>query len=359
MRRRRVLWLLAAVALLALAAALMWSEGPKGGEGRREVEFPSHQRDADWQRLERHRRELVLMSSARAREKASRDPVLVALSGAAARGSSMVFEVAALADTPVGRMVTDCLEKRADNPLAEAEREAGFDPAKDVDRIGAADDLVVVAGDFEGVGDSPLFAELERTQRGEAAVYTRGEDGGGIALWRDELMIVGESADALDEALALLAGEIPFDEEALPEADAYGEIHGSLDVDQAADLFGDQELAERFADAADEVKLHVDASGDVAIVADVSGGEPAAMADLGRALGGAMSLARLKARAEGEDELAALLDFAGVSNIGGGIRAEVALPLEFLESKLADCKWMGAGEPGPPPEPAAPSDGGA
>ena len=356
MRRRRTLWLIAALALLALAAAVMWSERPPAAE-RKDVEFPSYQRDADWQRLERHRRELVLMSAAKARETASRDPVLVALSGAAARGSSIVFEVEALADTPIGRMVVDCLEKRPDDPFDKMRRETGFDPSEDVDRVGAADDLVVVGGDFSGIGDSPLFAELERTQRGAATVFTNEDGGGGIALWRNELLIAAESSDALDEALGLLEGEIPFDEGAMPESDAYGEIYGSLDVDEAAELFGDDELAQRFGEAADEVKLHVDASEDVAIVADVTGGEAAAMSDLGRALGGAMSLARLKARAEDEDALAELLDFANVDNEGGRIRVEVALPLEFLERHLADCKWMGEGGP-PATEPVESGDGG-
>jgi hypothetical protein len=341
--------LIAAVALLALAAAVMWTERPPAAE-RKDVEFPSYQREADTLRLERHRRELVLLSAARGREEAARDPVLVALSGAAARGSSIVFEVAALADTPIGRMVVDCLEKRPDDPLDKMQREAGFDPAQDVDRVGAAEDLVVVGGDFSGIADSPLFAELSRSRRGAATVFTPKDGGGGIALWRDELLIAAESADALDEALGLLEGEIPFDEGAMPESDAYGEIYGSLDVDEAAELFGDEELAQRFGEAADEVKLHVDASEDVAIVADVTGGEASAMADLGRALGGAMSLARLKARAEDEDELAELLDFASVDTGGGTIKVEVALPLEFLERHLADCKWMGGGVQ-PPPEP--------
>lgn len=349
MRRCRPLWLVAAVALLALAAAVMWTERPpKSAE--REVEFPSQPRDADWERLERHKRALVLMSAARVREKATRDPMLVALSGAAARGSSIVFEVAALADTPIGRMVVDCLEQRPDDPFDKMEREVGFNPGEDVDRVGAADDLVVMGGDFSGFADSPLLAELGRTQRGAATVFTPEDGGGGIALWRGELLIAAESADALDEALGLLEGEIPFDEDAMPESDAYGEIHGSLDVDEAAGLFGDAELAKRFGEAADEVKLHVDASEDVAMVADVAGGEADAMADLGRALGGAMSLARLKARAEDEDALAELLDFASVSTGGGGIRVEVALPLEFLERHLADCKWAGGGVQ-PLPEP--------
>jgi len=356
-KRRRILWLTAAVLLLALAAALMWTEGPPAAKAK-EVDFPSYQRDADWRRLERNRRELVLMSAARAREKATRDPLLVAMSGAAARGSSMVFEVAALADTPIGRMVVDCLEKRPDDPFEKMERETGFDPGRDVDRVGAAEDLVVVGGDFSGIADSPLFAELDRTQRGAAVVFSSGEGGEQIALWGDELLIVADDADALEEALGLLAGDVPFDEGAMPESDAYGEIHGALDVGDAAELFGDDELARRFGEAAEEVKIHVDASKDVAIVADVTGGESAAMADLGRALGGAMSLARLKARAEDEDALAELLDFANVDNAGGTLKVEVALPLEFLERHLADCKWMGEGGP-LPAEPVESGDGGA
>ena len=255
----------------------------------------------------------------------------------------MVFEVDALADTPIGRMVVDCLERRPDDPFAEMERETGFNPAEALDRVGVADDLVVMGGDFAGVVDSPMFQELERTQRGGAVVFSSADGEGQFALWGDEMLIAADDADALDEAIGLLAGDVPFDEGALPEADAYGEIYGSLDVDDAMGMFGDADLARRFGEAAEEVKIHVDASEDVAIVADVSGGESAALSDLGRALGGAMSLARLKARAEDEDDLAELLDFASVNNAGGALKVEVALPLEFLERHLADCKWAGEG----------------
>jgi hypothetical protein len=239
-------------------------------------------------------------------------------------------------------MVVDCLERRPDDPFAEMKEKAGFDPTEAVDRVAVAEDLVVIGGDFTGVGDAPAFAKLERTERGGATVFTPEGGGERVAIWGDEILIIAEDDAALEEALGLLGGEIPFDEGVIPESETYGEIYGTLDVDEVAELIGDADLGRRFGEAADEVKIHVDASDDVAIAADVSGGAEGPLDDLARAVGGAMAVARMKAIADDEDALAELLDYASVDNEGGAMQIEVALPREFLERHLKDCKWMGA-----------------
>ena len=94
----------------------------------------------------------------------------------------------------------------------------------------------------------------------------------------------------------------------------------------------------RLAEVAENVELHVDASSDFAMTAQVKGPDEAKVTDLGKSLGGALSLARMKAQAEGEKELAQLLDFAGVKPDGDEFRLELAVPLDVIKQQLAFCR---------------------
>jgi hypothetical protein len=91
------------------------------------------------------------------------------------------------------------------------------------------------------------------------------------------------------------------------------------------------------------VELHADAMSDVAVTARVSGQDGAAIEDLARALGAALAVARVEARASGERELAELLDHARVARGGEGFSLELALPAELLERWFAGCRERGAG----------------
>jgi hypothetical protein len=73
----------------------------------------------------------------------------------------------------------------------------------------------------------------------------------------------------------------------------------------------------------------------------VNGPDGERVGDLGRSLGGALSLGRLKAKAEGDKDLVELLELARVSQHDGLFTVEVALPLELLEEKLAACRKDG------------------
>jgi len=60
--------------------------------------------------------------------------------------------------------------------------------------------------------------------------------------------------------------------------------------------------------------------------------------DLGKSLGAALSLARVKAQAEGDKDLAQLLDFANVQPDGSSFKLEMAVPLAVLKDRLAFCR---------------------
>jgi hypothetical protein len=77
--------------------------------------------------------------------------------------------------------------------------------------------------------------------------------------------------------------------------------------------------------------------------------------DVAKSLGAALAVARFKAKADGEEELAELLELARVNpNGSGNFNLELAVPLEMLKRKMAFCQPP-ADTPGPPG--ALPPDG--
>jgi hypothetical protein len=94
------------------------------------------------------------------------------------------------------------------------------------------------------------------------------------------------------------------------------------------------DMASRLRGTAERVGLH---EHDVLIVADASGKERTAVDDLGKSLGAALAVARVKARHDGDEDLAQLLDLACISPESGAFRVEVGLPLELLRRRFGHC----------------------
>jgi hypothetical protein len=165
-----------------------------------------------------------------------------------------------------------------------------------------------------------------------------GTQGESLAVWRDELLLLGDDRAEIEAAIDRLEGRAPPAPPAIDESSTYGEIYGVLAAQQLAELIPAEQgaLRQRVLEAAERVELHVDASGDVAIVAAVQGPQADSVRDLGKSLGAALSLARLKAQADGEDVLAEMLEFARVQPQGDRFALELALPLELLERHLGE-----------------------
>lgn len=137
-----------------------------------------------------------------------------------------------------------------------------------------------------------------------------------------------------------LEDRAPAEAPRLREWDQYGDVYGVLSADDLAKLIPESqgELADRLRSAVQDVELHVDASEDVAITANVAGGVESQMEDLAKSMGGALSLARLKAQADGEDKLAELLDYARIRPNGGQFSLDLALPLDVLVRQMGPCR---------------------
>jgi len=358
MQRRRGLWLVFAVVLFGLAAWLMLSgQGEEEAPPPPKVAFPNRLRKEERERMER-RRTYVMPTSVDAGTQEQTpvkpsDPVLAALPRGKGK-TAMVIEANAIRHSPIGELLLECMMRRGGNDLERFKEETGVDPLKDLDRLVLTDDGVIVSGNF---GDKRLKDML--SGRG-AANYDYGDearifepnfeqnlpDGGvvrrngpPVGMWNDQMIVFGRSPDGVKQVIDRVEGRGPNEPPVISEGSTYGEMYGVVSVEQLKKMFppDQQELALKLAEVAENVELHMDARSDFAMTAQVRGADEAKVTDLGKSLGGTLSLARMKAQAEGEKELAQLLDFAKVKPDGDSFKLELAVPLEVIKKQLAFC----------------------
>ncbi len=351
MKRSRWPWLVAA-GLLLLAAAWLFAfeEDSATLIEAQKIELPKRMETADWKRAEVRRSAPSLVQLSPPALDAGppppssykpRDPLLAAMPREMKKGL-LVFEANAVRHSPIGEPLLDCMFGKNRNTLTKFHERTGIDLANDMDRIAMIDDSVVLTGDFknqklqEELGPSYAYGK-------EARVYPRQAlpDGGrgsgpaATAVWRDELIAMGDSEA---EVKALIDRLESGEGGGLSEGETYGELYGRVSPEFVGKMFEDENpaLAEKFRQAAKDIRLHLDASGDVGLVLDVAGGSSDTV-DLGKSLGAAMSIARLDALARGKTTDAELLELARVRPGEDSFRMEVALPQAFVEQKLAEC----------------------
>ncbi|HZX42251.1 MAG TPA: hypothetical protein VFE93_10465, partial [Myxococcaceae bacterium] len=222
----------------------------------------------------------------------------------------------------------------------------GIDPLRDVDRVGITERGIVVSGDFRRANWEGLLGTATGTPYGErgqiTAVDPRAEGGSTLIAtrWGDSLLHLGDSEEDARRVLDAVEGRGPPPRPLLSPEQSYGELYGVVSgPDLARTLGGREAWATALVEAASRVEVHLDARRDVALVADVSGEDARKLEDLGKTLGGALAMARVQARAGGDDEAAELLSFARVSPThGNALSLEVALPLEVMAKRLAFCR---------------------
>ncbi|MFP2907661.1 hypothetical protein ACLESD_21950, partial [Pyxidicoccus sp. 3LFB2] len=280
-----------------------------------------------------------------------RDPLLAALPRGKGR-TAVVIEANALRHSPIGELLLDCLMRDGGKQLNEFREKSGVDPLQDLDRMVITDEGMMLSGNFANANFKDLSRDAVSMDYGQGArVYEpqRGQEEPGrkridlrpaMGVWNNQLLMFGQSADGIKAAIDRVEGRGPEEEPLIGEGSTYGEMYGVLSVEQLAKLLPPEqaELAQRLRDVAQNVELHVDASSDVALVAEVRGSDAAKVTDLGKSLGAALSLARMKAQAEGEKEVAQLLDFARVQPSGDTFKLEMAVPLDAIKERLAFCK---------------------
>jgi hypothetical protein len=362
MRRRRGLWLVLAGVLFGLGALLMLSgQGEEEAPPPPKVEFPRRLRGEERQRMEARRTYVMPVVAdagvAVTEPPRRKDPVLAALPRGEGK-TAMVIEANAIRHSPIGQLLLECLMRRGGEDLRRFREETGVDPLEDLDRLVVTEEGLVISGHFGNSKLKELFARGGATDYGYgdgARIYeppsshTR-PDGTvekrrepvTMGLWNDQMLVFGQSPDGVKEVIDRVEGRGPDEPPVISEQQTYGEMYGVLAVEQLMRMFPpeQQELARRLAEVARNVELHVDTRSDFAMVAEVRGEDEAKVRDLGKSLGGALALARMKAQAEGEKELAQLLDFAKVKPEGTEFKLELAVPLEVIRERLA---WCGEG----------------
>jgi hypothetical protein len=344
-RRRNFLWLLSALVLLALAGLVQRACGTGVPLAERPApELPRGMRPAETQRMTQ--REVLQPTLTGPKPERRRDPVLRALVAPGA-GTAVVFEANALRHSPLGQLLLDCLDASMEDvdggqsPLEQI-RALGIDPLKDLDRVAFGDDdLVVLSGDFSRAKWDAMPG-LDSPEAYGSASQIRGlqgdADGGQVlATWGNQLAFFAPSREAAIATLDRIEGRSPSGQ-LLGDDQAYGDMYGVLSGSALQKMFGsdDGPLGAQLRAATRSVELHLDASHDVGLVADMSGDDASQLSDLGKTLGGALAVARAKAVATGDNETAEFLEYAQVVP-GQKLSLELAIPLEAVKKRLAFC----------------------
>ncbi len=352
---RRWLWLGAAALLLGLAAYFMsGTEEPPAPEAR--VDFPLRQNPDEQARAVRRRTLIpVLMAAAVLDSGAKRlrpsDPLLAALPPKGPGTSAVVFEANAIRNSPVGQLLFDCLRARhhGQDPLEDFRQRSGIDLNRDLDRMAVSNHGVLLSGNFQNANWDQLFAGADsRGSYGDQGIVydisSRNGGKGPLALgrWGNQMIIEADTPADIEATIDRLEGRAPDAPPVLDEGDTYGEVYGVIDpADLASALPSDvANVADQLRSAAQQVKMHIDASGDVAMVADISGSDTQQVSDLAKTLGGVLALGRLKVQGDSPADkiLGDLLDQAKVIPADGSFRTELALPLSVLQKHLGWCR---------------------
>lgn len=343
-KRNRALWLAVAVALLGASAWLM-SRGDRERSTVRppKMEFPRAPKAAEQSRNDRRRTLPPIPAPSDDAEglRRKRDPLLVALPSDPKR-SALVFEVDALKESPIGRVWLDCMLARNDRDRRGIERlkeTYGVDLSNDVERVAVSSERVaILQGSFE-----PSRFERDgwkgRTYGEKGTIHENDELGRAVATWGGELLLLGNDVDTLEDAIDRLESDDPHQTSILSDTSSYGDVYGVLSPEDLAKALPEEqaELADKITSVVDRVEVHVDASDDVAMVADVRGPAGDDVADLAKSMGTALAVGRLKAQSDGDDKLAELLDYARVKPGQGTFSMDVALPVELLKD-LGPCR---------------------
>ena len=349
-RRRRspVVWLVVAAVLLVAGAWLMRGAEPPERTRVDPVSMPTRMTRQDREKNEARRTWLqpdVFDAGVAQEPPRPRDPVLAVMPGEVKRGA-VVAEFNAIMNSELGPKLTECLFGADDGSRFLSElRDAGLDPVNGVDRVAMIDDAMVMTGDFRNTKWKELSgADHVKDYGSRAQILESDLTDGGIerfGVWNGQMVVFSRSEDELKRVLDRLEGKGVAENHVLNDSMAYGEVYGVVAAEPMARIIqaSDPKLAELVRQSAKSAQLHMDVGHDVGMVADIAPNDPSTSDELRRTLGAALSLARMKATAEGQKDVADLLDLAHVraADGTGGFRLEAGMPHDFMKKALDEC----------------------
>ena len=349
MRSRSNRWLILGAMLLGLGAWLMSQDDEVTVGKPRQIEFPKYLTEEEVDRLQKRRMkpmDLPIPDADDAEELHAepRDPLLRAF-GAGDNKSILVFEANAIRHSALGEGFLNCLGDNIQSDISRIQNELGLNPLEDIDRMAMGDNTVMFSGHFDNFKWQELFEEAPTEYGNNAMLFTENSNPDNpdqeaterLALWNNELLIVGKNREDLENAIDTLEGRKAMDSIPLKESETYGEAYGTISTQLLEKLIPENagNLKEEILKVVSGVKLHTNAMSDVAISAQLtSDGNIDGLSDLGRSMGGALSLALAAARLQGDDELAQLLEFAKITDNNGELSLDLALPEDYLKKHL-------------------------
>lgn len=355
-------WLILGFVLLVCATWLMTRDDDVTVGQPAQIDFPNYPSPAEFTRME-ERRNPDIRPFARPNNDAPQqensappkeplDPLLRSFGTASRDESLMVFEANAIRHSALGEAFLNCLGGNLSKTIAEVNDEVGLNPLEDIDRMAVSDGGVVFSGHFENVRWGDAFKSEPESYGEHAQIFSRkmenpeteGDSLDHFAVWNNEMLIAGNSREELEARLDVIEGRQPMDHIPMIEEETYGEAYGNLSTKFLGQLIPEESAAlrEQILAIVSQVKIHSNAMSDVAISAELfSEGDTDGLNDLGRSLGGALSLGLAAAKLRGDEEFAQLLEFAKVSNDGDGLRLHLALPEAYLQEHLnSACKQI-------------------
>jgi hypothetical protein len=343
-------------ALLFVAGAFVMSRSEPRPPGKHpEIVFPHAARPEEIQRV-RSRQLLppppiVPRPDAGAVAARPRDPVMRALPRAGR--TAVVIEANAIRHSALGERLIECLSRQGDDPLRRFQSEFGIDPLTDLDRIAVSEEGLIVSGNLRNARLGALEQEMPSQAYGESGVVYQQPAGTSgrssreaLGRWGDQLFVVG-SAEQVQAMLDRVEAPSLDQPPAISEEASYGEIYGTLAVEQLAKMLpaGEAAINDELLRTIRSVELHVDVRDDVAMVLQVTGSDRSQLSELQKAIDGLLAAARVKASTQEDRNLSELLDLAKVSARGDRLDLELALPVQFLERQLAWCRERGDAPP--------------
>jgi hypothetical protein len=339
MRRNRWRWLILALVLLGLGLGLMkLSQEEPPPPPRKVVKMSRGMQAQDWERQVRRR--VPPPSDAGVVRPRHPDPVIGALPRGEGR-TAVIIEANAIRHSPLGELMLDCLltqPGRREN-LERLRQDLGWDPLEATDRVAVMDDGFLVSGHFsEAQLDSMLGGSAESSAYGEQGRVYAPASGSATGAWGDSILVVAETPEKVRQILDRIEGRgTPPSGSVITEEMTYGDVYGVVSVEQWVQMLPpeQQALGERMRQMTRRAELHLDVSSDFVLQAYLTGPDRQPVTDLAKTLGAALSVARMQAMSQGETELAQFLEYAGVMEMAGKLRLELAVPLDVIRRELA------------------------